>query len=112
MPAPDAKFSDGCVDVVIFKDGSKLGLLSFMTQLGYGNHVKSPHVLYFKVKAFVLEPGAHTNDPSKGAIIDCDGEVLARGNGTYKCDLKSLMSYDKLVVTVDQALATLFSTLA
>ncbi|KAK9681792.1 hypothetical protein RND81_10G028200 [Saponaria officinalis] len=109
MPAPDAKFSDGCVDVVIFKNGSKLGLLSLMTQLGNGNHVKSPHVLYFKVKAFVLEPGTRTDDPSKGGIIDCDGEVLARGNGTYKCDEKSLMSYDKLVVTVDQALATLFS---
>ncbi|XP_074307637.1 sphingosine kinase 1-like isoform X2 [Silene latifolia] len=109
MPAPNAKFSDGYVDVVIFKDGSKLGLLSLMTELGSGNHVKSPHVLYFKVKAFILEPGTRTTDSTKGGIIDCDGEVLARGSGAYKCHEDSLMSYDKMQLTVDQGLATLFS---
>ncbi|KAH9617978.1 hypothetical protein KSS87_004107 [Heliosperma pusillum] len=109
MPAPNAKFSDGYVDVVLFKDGSKLGLLSLMTELGNGNHVKSPHVLYFKVKAFILEPGTRTTDSTKGGIIDCDGEVLARGNGAYKCHEDSLMSYDRMQLAVDQALATLFS---
>ena len=62
-----------------------------------------------QVKAFVLEPGTPVKDSTRGGIIDCDGEVLARGNGTYKCDQKSLMSYDSLQITVDQALATLFS---
>jgi len=62
-----------------------------------------------QVKAFVLEPGTLVKDSTRGGIIDCDGEVLARGNGTYKCDQKSLMSYDNLQITVDQALATLFS---
>lgn len=61
------------------------------------------------MKAFILEPGSQTQDPTKEGIIDSDGEVLARGKGTYKCDQKSLMAYDKLQITVDQGLATLFS---
>lgn len=60
------------------------------------------------MKSFILEPGSRTNDSTKGGIIDCDGEVLARGNGTYKCDESSLMSYDNLQITIDQSLATLF----
>lgn len=62
-----------------------------------------------QVKAFILEPGPRADDPTKGGIIDVDGEVLARGNGTYPCDQKTLMVYDKLQITVDQGLATLFS---
>lgn len=108
MPAPSAKFSDGCLDVILIKDCPKLSLLSIMPELSNGNHVKSPHVLYFKVKSFILEPGSRTKDPTKGGIIDSDGEVLARGNGTYKCDEKSLMSYDNIQITIDQSLATLF----
>lgn len=63
------------------------------------------------MKAFVLEPGSRINDSTKGGIIDCDGEVLARGMGTYKCDEKTLMSYENLQITVDQSLATLFCPL-
>ena len=62
-----------------------------------------------KVKAFVLEPGARIDEPDKEGIIDSDGEVLARGRKSYKCDQKALMSYDKLQISVDQGLATLFS---
>lgn len=62
-----------------------------------------------QVKALILEPGPLTEDPTKGGIIDSDGEVLARGKGAYKCDQKTLMAYDKLQITVDQGLATLFS---
>ena len=62
-----------------------------------------------QVKAFILEPGPRTDDPAKGGIIDVDGEVLARGNGVYKYEQKTLMVYDKLQITVDQGLATLFS---
>lgn len=61
------------------------------------------------MKAFVLEPGPQIADQTKEGIIDVDGEVLARGKGTYKCEQKSLMNYDKLQITVDQGLATLFS---
>ncbi|GLT49450.1 hypothetical protein SLA2020_230030 [Shorea laevis] len=109
MAAPNAKFSDGYLDLIAIKDIPKLSLLSLMTQLNKGNHVKSPHVLYLKVKAFVLEPGPRVDDAAKEGIIDSDGEVLARGNGTYNCDQKALMVYNKLQITVDQGLATLFS---
>lgn len=61
------------------------------------------------MKAFILEPGARAEDPTKEGIIDSDGEVLARGKGAYKCDQKTLMAYNKLQITVDQGLATLFS---
>lgn len=47
-------------------------------------------------------------DASKGGIIDSDGEVLARGKGTYKCEVKDLMAYGRIQMTVDQGLATLF----
>ncbi|XP_062161641.1 sphingosine kinase 2 isoform X2 [Alnus glutinosa] len=109
MAAPDAKFSDGYLDLILIRDCPQLSLLSLMSELNHGNHVKSPYVMYLKVKAFILEPGPQTEDPTKEGIIDSDGEVLARGKGTYKCDQKAPMAYDKLQITVDQGLATLFS---
>ena len=61
------------------------------------------------MKAFILEPGPRLDDQGKEGIIDVDGEVLARGKGSYQCDQKALMAYDKLQITVDQSLATLFA---
>lgn len=109
MAAPDAKFSDGYLDLIITKNCPKLHLLSMMSELNKGGHVKSPYVTYLKVKAFSLEPGTRTKDLEKEGIIDSDGEVLARGRGTYKCEQKALMAYDKLQITVDKGLATLFT---
>ncbi|XP_060189524.1 sphingosine kinase 1-like isoform X2 [Lycium barbarum] len=109
LAAPDAKLSDGYLDLVVIKDCPKLTLLSLMTKINKGGHVRSPHVLYFKVKAFVLEPGTQLDDPAKEGIIDVDGEVLARGKGTYKSHHKPLMTYDKIHIKVDQGLATVFS---
>ncbi|KAM3701769.1 hypothetical protein ACJW30_05G199500 [Castanea mollissima] len=111
LAAPDAKFSDGYLDLIIMRDCPQLDLLSLMTGLNDGSHVKSPHVTYLKVKAFVLEPGPRTKEPTKEGIIDSDGEVLARGKGTYNCDQKAPMAYDKLQMVVHQGLATLFSPL-
>ncbi|MCD7471984.1 hypothetical protein HAX54_012804 [Datura stramonium] len=82
------KFSDGYLDLVVMKDCPKLSLVTLMSGLNKGGHVRSPHVLYLKVKAFTLEPGSRADDPNKEGIIDVDGEVLARGRGTYKCDQK------------------------
>ncbi|KAJ0017834.1 hypothetical protein Pint_10726 [Pistacia integerrima] len=109
MAAPDAKFSDGYLDLILIRDCPKLDLLKLMTQLSNGGHIKSNYVQYLKVKAFILEPGTCTHDPTREGIIDSDGEVLARGKGTYLCDQKTLMAYDKLQITLDQGLATLFS---
>ncbi|KAF6163272.1 hypothetical protein GIB67_025136 [Kingdonia uniflora] len=109
MAAPNAQFSDGYLDLVIMRDSSKSAVLSMMTKLNDGSHVKSPHVLYLKVKAFILEPGQRTGEPAKGGIIDSDGEVLARGEGTYKCEQSNLMTYGPMHIIVDQGLATLYS---
>ncbi|XP_047938715.1 sphingosine kinase 1-like isoform X2 [Salvia hispanica] len=107
--APDAEFSDGCLDLIMIKETPKLPLLKLMTELNSGGHVKSPYVSYLKVKAFILQPGPRTDDPTKSGIIDVDGEVLARGSGAYKCEEDTLMRYDRLLIRVDQGLATLFT---
>ncbi|XP_061367676.1 sphingosine kinase 1-like isoform X2 [Gastrolobium bilobum] len=109
MAAPDAKFSDGYLDLIIVRNCPKLPLLSMMSEVNNGGHVKSPYCMYLKVKAFILEPGPRLEDQEKEGIIDADGEVLARGKGSYQCEQKALMAYDKLQITVDQGLATIFT---
>ncbi|KAF8413970.1 hypothetical protein HHK36_001967 [Tetracentron sinense] len=109
IDGPFVSFSDGSLDLIIIRDCPKSSLLMLMAKLNDGSHVKSPYVLYLKVKAFILEPGQRSEDPMKGGIIDSDGEVLARGEGTYKCEQKDLMAYETIQMTVDQGLATLFS---
>ncbi|XP_054777698.1 sphingosine kinase 1-like isoform X5 [Prosopis cineraria] len=105
----DFYFSDGYADLIIIKDCPRLPLLSVMSEMSNGRHVKSPYVIYLKVKALFLEPGSRVEEQEKGGIIDVDGEVLARGKGTYQCDRETLMTYDQLQVIVDQGLATLFA---
>lgn len=61
------------------------------------------------MKVLVLEPGPRLEEQEKEGIIDVDGEVLARGKGSYQCEQKALMAYDKLQMIVDQGLATLFT---
>ncbi|XP_020274972.1 sphingosine kinase 1-like [Asparagus officinalis] len=112
MPAPEAKFSDGYLDVVITRDCPKSTMLSLMLKMNDGSHVKSPYVMYFKVKAFRLEPGQRVGNSKKGGIIDSDGEVLARGDGTHECHQRSgdLMTYGPPIeMFVDKGLATIFS---
>ncbi|KAH7675809.1 sphingosine kinase protein [Dioscorea alata] len=112
MPAPEAKFSDGFLDVVIVKDCPKAAFLSLMLKMNDGSHVKSRYVMYLKVKAFRLRPGQRVGYPDKGGIIDSDGEVIARGEGTYECSLQEtdLMAYGPPIqMTVDKGLATIFS---
>ncbi|KAA0052712.1 hypothetical protein IC582_017926 [Cucumis melo] len=109
LAAPDAKMSDGFLDLIIIRDCPKLSLLSLMTELNNGKHVKSPFVTYIKVKAFVLKPGTRVEEPSKEGIIDADGEILALGKGTLTTGQKTLMNYDELQISVHQGLATLFS---
>ncbi|XP_024983739.1 sphingosine kinase 2-like isoform X1 [Cynara cardunculus var. scolymus] len=109
MAAPNAKFDDGYLDLIVMRECPKMALISLMSGLSNGHYVRSPHVLYIKVKAVILEPGSRTIDSTKEGIIDSDGEVLARGNGTYRCHLKSLMVYGKMQIVVDRGLATLFT---
>ncbi|KAG6519050.1 hypothetical protein ZIOFF_022539 [Zingiber officinale] len=112
MPAPNAKFSDGYLDAIIIKECSKSVLLSLMLKMSDGSYCKSPYVTYLKVKAFRLEPGKRVGHPTKGGIVDSDGEVIARGDYS-DCDSKqenNLMSYGPPIqMTVDKGLATIFS---
>ncbi|XP_078428597.1 sphingosine kinase 2-like isoform X2 [Wolffia australiana] len=114
IPAPDAKFSDGYIDVVIVKECAKPTLASLLANVSNGSHVKYPCAMYLKVKALQLEPGQRVNEPEKGGIIDVDGEVLARGSGTYLNGKSTdLMDYGTPIkVTVDQGLATVFAPIA
>ncbi|ERN03460.1 sphingosine kinase 2 isoform X1 [Amborella trichopoda] len=110
MPAPAAKFSDGYLDLILVKDCPRAALVAMLTKMKDGGHVKSEHVLYIKVKAFCLEPGQRVAEPEKGGIIDSDGEVLARGEGTFKCNQNDIMAYGPPIhITIHQGLATLFS---
>ncbi|KAG7033898.1 Sphingosine kinase 1, partial [Cucurbita argyrosperma subsp. argyrosperma] len=93
MAAPDAKMSDGFLDLIIIRDCPKLSLLALMTELNNGRHVKSPFVTYIKVKAFILTPGTRVEEPNKEGIIDADGEVLALGRETITSGQKTLMNY-------------------
>ncbi|KAH0468736.1 hypothetical protein IEQ34_001968 [Dendrobium chrysotoxum] len=112
MPAPEAKFSDGFLDLVLIKDCPKSALASLLLKTGNGSHVKSPYVMYLKVKAFRLVPGNRVGDSAKGGIVDVDGEVVARGEGVYMCGQeRDPMSYGPpILLTVDKGLATVFSS--
>ncbi|PKU80901.1 Sphingosine kinase 1 [Dendrobium catenatum] len=111
MPTPEAKFSDGFLDLVMIKDCPKSALLSILLKLKDGSHIKSPYVMYLKVKAFKLVPGNRVGDPTKGGIVDVDGEVVARGEGIDLCGQEGdLMAYGPPIqLTVDKGLATVFS---
>ncbi|CAD5175675.1 sphingosine kinase 2 [Musa acuminata AAA Group] len=112
MPAPNAKFSDGYLDAVIIKECPKSALLSLMLKMSDGSYCKSPYVVYLKVKAFRLEPGKQVGHPTKGGIIDSDGEVIARGDDLHCEDQQQnlMMAYGPPIqMTVDQGLATIFS---
>ncbi|KAH7662344.1 Sphinganine kinase protein [Dioscorea alata] len=109
--APEAKFSDGYLDMTIIRDCPKTALLMMLLKMDEGNHVKSDYVMHLKVKALRLEPGQCVGNPKKGGIVDCDGEIIARGEDAYAChQIESLMAYGPPIqVTVDKGLATIFS---
>ncbi|KAG0497117.1 hypothetical protein HPP92_001808 [Vanilla planifolia] len=111
MPAPKAEFSDGFLDLALIKDCPKSALVSISMKIRDGTHVNSPYVIYLKVKAFKLFPGNRVDEPKKGGIVDVDGEVIARGEGTYASGQDAdLMAYGPPIeVTVDQGLAMVFS---
>ncbi|KAK3165635.1 hypothetical protein QOZ80_1AG0035840 [Eleusine coracana subsp. coracana] len=109
MAAPEAKFSDGYMDAVIVRDCPKADLLSLLMKMSNGSYVKSPYVIYLKVRSFQLSPGQLVENPKRGGIIDVDGEVIARGEGTYGKKHQDVMVYGPPIqLTVHQALATVY----
>ncbi|CAN6219241.1 unnamed protein product [Urochloa humidicola] len=110
MAAPKAEFADGYLDCAIIRDCPRWDVLGLMFQMKDGAYVNSPYVDYFKVKAIRIEPGMRVGSSNKGGIIDSDGEVIARGDGSRGGEPEHLMAYGPPIqLTVDQGLATIFS---
>ncbi|KAH9549445.1 hypothetical protein CY35_10G020600 [Sphagnum magellanicum] len=109
MPAPLAKFSDGCLDLVIMKECPRWDLFQLLLKIRSGRHIKSKYVEYLKVKAFQLTPAGRFASGTQGGYIDLDGEVLARGCGSFGDGSKDPMVYGPTIeVSVKRGLATIF----
>ncbi|TYI59274.1 hypothetical protein E1A91_D10G024900v1 [Gossypium mustelinum] len=54
MAAPNAKFSEGYLDLIMVKGLPKLALLSMMSNMNDGSHVESPYVTYIKVSSQMI----------------------------------------------------------
>ena len=64
--APDADFSDGLIDIIMFKSATKLQVVSIFLKLFSGKHIFDPRVTYKQVNSFSLE--------SEGYDLNIDGE--------------------------------------
>jgi sphingosine kinase len=54
---PYAKLNDGAIDVLVMRQGtSRWELLQALMRCGKGQHLDLPHMEYYKVSAFKLEP--------------------------------------------------------
>ena len=68
---PHAQLNDGAMDVLIMRRGtSRLELLQALMKCGKGQHLNLPHMEYYKVRAFKLEPLT-----DKGILV-VDGEPV------------------------------------
>jgi sphingosine kinase len=68
---PYASLNDGAIDVLVMRRGtSRWELLQALLKCGKGQHLDLPHMEYYKVKAFKLEPLT-----PKGLLV-VDGEVV------------------------------------
>eukprot|EP00850_Spirogloea_muscicola_P019417 SM000190S04853 [mRNA] locus=s190:14377:17891:- [translate_table: standard] len=106
--APNAELSDGCLDVLVVQDCSRLQLLSLFLKIEAGDHVKSKFVQYFKIREAKFLPGNRLGSNVHGGYISVDGEVVARGEGLAP-HLRDLMEYSvPLQVTVNQGVAAVF----
>eukprot|EP00850_Spirogloea_muscicola_P002746 SM000010S04384 [mRNA] locus=s10:1248142:1251662:+ [translate_table: standard] len=106
--APNAELSDGCLDVLVVQDCSRLQLLSLFLKIEAGDHVKSKFVQYFKIREAKFLPGNRLGSSGHGGYISVDGEVVARGEGLAP-HLRDLMEYSvPLQVTVNQGVAAVF----
>ena len=68
---PYAQLNDGAMDVLVMRKGtSRLELLQALLRCGTGKHLDLPHMEYYKVRAFRLEPLT-----DKGILV-VDGETV------------------------------------
>ncbi|GAB4277100.1 MAG: hypothetical protein Fur0025_02770 [Oscillatoriaceae cyanobacterium] len=71
QPAPKACLDDGAIDLIIIRRGiSKWQLIRAFLQASDGSHISLPHVEYYKVQRFRLEP------VNNQGILAVDGEKV------------------------------------
>jgi YegS/Rv2252/BmrU family lipid kinase len=70
--APYAKIDDGELDVSICNGLSKRQILMLLPQVLRGNHLRSPHVHFQRLKSLVIES-------DKGLPVQADGEFISTG---------------------------------
>ena len=64
--APEADFTDGLIDIIMFKSATKLQVVNIFLKLFSGKHIFDPRVTYKQVNSFRLE--------SEGDDLNIDGE--------------------------------------
>ena len=64
--APEADFTDGLIDIIMFKSATKLQVVNIFLKLFSGKHIFDPRVTYKQVESFKLE--------SEGDDLNIDGE--------------------------------------
>lgn len=68
---PHAKLDDGAIDVLVMRKGtSRLEILQALLRCGRGQHLDLPHMEYYKVRSFKLEP------QTKQGLLVIDGELV------------------------------------
>ncbi len=68
---PYAQLNDGAIDVLVMRKGtSRLELLKVLLLCGKGKHLDLPHMEYYKVRSFYLEP------LTKKGLLVVDGELV------------------------------------
>jgi sphingosine kinase len=78
--APDARFDNGALDVLVIRGVGRLQMLSLFLKLEDGKHVDCQGVTMLRVKALRLEPQPRT--ARHPGILDVDGEVVPFGSIT------------------------------
>ena len=64
--APEADFTDGLIDIIMFKSATKLQVVNIFLKLFSGKHIFDPRVTYKQDESFKLE--------SEGDDLNIDGE--------------------------------------
>ena len=68
---PHARLDDGAMDILVMRKGtSRLEILKALLRCGKGEHLSLPHMEYYKVRSFRLEP------QTKKGLLVVDGEPV------------------------------------
>lgn len=68
--APLADVDDGCLDVMLVRDVSRLEFIRLLPRLRRGTHLRSPHVSYYRARRFEVETHGDV-------AVNADGEPVA-----------------------------------